>query len=111
MLEERKWQAKWHEAVRLYGLLNEAALFVEVGQYDAAGNTLYEALTLLWSKELREIGDWEGIKQVKQLVERAYTEVDYAGQRKVLSTLNEAMRALRRVRKVLAELAQQGGEI
>ena len=111
MIEAGRWTEKWHEAVRLYGLLHEAALYVEVGHYDAAGNTLYEALTLLWSKELREIGDWEGIKQVRKLVERAYTEVDYAGQRKVLSTLNEAMRALRRVRKILAELAQQGGEV
>jgi len=111
MLEAGRWTEKWHQAVRLYGLLHEAAFYVEVGHYDAAGNTLYEALTLLWSKELREIGDWEGLKQVRKLVERAYAELDFAGCTKVLSTLNDAMRALRRVRKVLAELAQQGGEV
>jgi hypothetical protein len=110
MLEQNRWTEKWHEAVRLYGLLHEAAYAVEVKDWETAGAALYEALQLMWNGQLRSIGDWEGIKQVRKLVERAYTEVDYAGQTKVLSTLNEAMRALRRVRKVLAELAQQGGE-
>jgi hypothetical protein len=110
MLTTNRWTEKWHEAVRLYGLLHEAAYAVEVKDWETAGAALYEALQLLWNGELRSIGDWLGMKQVRQLTERAYVELDYAGNTKVLSTLNEAMRALRRVRKVLAELAQQGGE-
>jgi hypothetical protein len=110
MLEQRRWTEKWHEAVRLYGLLHEAAYAVEVKDWETAGAALFEALRLLWDGELRSIGDWLGMKQVRQLTERAYAELDFAGQTKVLTTLNEAMRTLRRVRKVLAELAQQGGE-
>jgi hypothetical protein len=110
MIEARRWTEKWHEAVRLYGLLHEAAYAVEVKDWETAGAALYEALRLLWDGELRSIGDWLGMKQVRQLTERAFTELDYAGCTKVLTTLNEAMRALRRVRKVLAKLAKQGGE-
>jgi len=100
----------WHEAVRLYGLLHEAAYAVEVKDWETAGAALFEALQLLWDGQLRSIGDWIGMRTVKQLTERAYCELDYAGQTKVLTTLNDAMRALRRVRKVLAELAQRGDQ-
>jgi len=110
MLEARKWNEMWHEAVRLYGLLHEAAYAVEVKDWETAGAALFEALQLLWDGQLRSIGDWIGMRTVKQLTERAYCELDYAGQTKVLTTLNDAMRALRRVRKVLAELAQRGDQ-
>jgi hypothetical protein len=110
MLEQKRWTEKWHEAVRVYGLLHEAAYAVEVKDFETAGAALYEALQLLWDGELKQIGDWLTVKEVRRLTEKAFVELDYAGCTKVLTTLNDAMRALRRVRKVLAELAQQGGE-
>lgn len=96
----------WHEAVRLYGLLHEAAYAVEVKDFQTAGAVLEEGLRLLAEGQLALLRDWEGLKEVRRLVERAIGELDYAGNTKVLTTLNDAMRALRRVRKVLAEMAR-----
>jgi hypothetical protein len=96
----------WHEAVRLYGLIHEAAYAIEVKDFETAGAVLEEGLRLLSEGQLALLRDWEGLKEVRRLVERAIGEVDYAGNTKVLTTLNDAMRALRRVRKVLAEMAR-----
>jgi hypothetical protein len=110
MLEQNRWTEKWHEAVRVYGLLHEAAYAVEVKDFETAGAALYEALQLLWDGELKQIGDWLTVKEATKLTEKAFAELDYAGCTKVLTTLKDAMRALRRVRKMLAELANKGGE-
>ena len=110
MLTVQKASTLWDEAVRLYGMLHEAAFATEIGDFETAGKTLYEAMELLWKGKLNLIGDWITMKQVRKAVETAYVQLDYAGKEATLSSLNEAMRALRRARKILATIVQGGDQ-
>ncbi len=102
------WTTKLHKAIWAYVKLREAALSVEVDNFENAGKALEEALEEFWNGELRDIGDWLEVKEAKKQAERALCLLDYAGKGKTLAALKEAEKALRGVRKVLAKLAKGG---